>query len=171
MTLPKESDVTAQANLWHGESQESDLLLTDCPDDPVQGAWGSADLVGREPIGIDRWRYDPASFVGSRTLATTHHGNFEGSIQDDVPLLRQRLDNANNHFRRKAAEVLGDEDAVSLLSALYQNASMQISELNVCKLDIPLARLSAADFCEISTNLIYITESGKDFIESVARGR
>ena len=37
--------------------------------------------------------------------------------------LRQRLDNANRHFRRKAAAVLGDEDAVRLLAELYSHST------------------------------------------------
>ena len=81
--------------------------------------------------------------------------------------LRQRLNNANNHFRWKAAEVLGDEDAVRLLVKLYQRSTIRIAELDTCQDGISLARLTAANFCEIGANLVYITEAGQGFIESL----
>ncbi len=79
--------------------------------------------------------------------------------------LRQRLDNANNHFRRMAADVFGDEDAVRLLAELYQKASIRISEFDSSRQGIALAKLTAAHFCEVGANLIYITEAGQRFIE------
>ena len=81
--------------------------------------------------------------------------------------LRQRLDNANNHFRWKAAEVFSDEDAVRLLIKLYQRSTIRIAEFDICQDGISLARLTAANFCEIGANLVYITEAGQGFIESL----
>ena len=86
---------------------------------------------------------------------------------DETEELRQRLDNANNHFRWKAAEVLGDEDAVRLLIELYQQSTIRIAEFDACQDGISLARLTAANFCEVGANLIYITEAGQRFIESL----
>ncbi len=81
--------------------------------------------------------------------------------------LGTRLNNANNHFRRKAAEVLGDENATLLLARLYQETSIRLAEFNPCQSGIPLARLTAANFCAIGANVIYITEAGQAFIESI----
>ena len=79
--------------------------------------------------------------------------------------LRSRLDNANNHFRRKAAEVFGNEQAVLLLANLYQQSNLKIKDFDFCKEGLVLAKLTAANFCEIGSKVIYITEAGRDFIE------
>ena len=79
-----------------------------------------------------------------------------------------RLNNVNNHFRRKAADVLGDEHATMLLARLYQETRIKLVDFDVCQNDIPLARLAAANFCAIGANVIYITEAGQAFIESIA---
>ena len=81
--------------------------------------------------------------------------------------VRERLKNANNHFRRKAAEVLGDEEAVLLLANLYRNSNIQLEDFDACRDGIALARLTAANFCEIGARVIYITEAGQGFIESI----
>ena len=83
--------------------------------------------------------------------------------------LRQRLDNANRHFRRKAAAVLGDEDAVRLLAELYQSFNLDIEEFDTYRQGIALAKLTAANFCEVGVKVIYITEAGQSFIEALHR--
>ena len=82
-------------------------------------------------------------------------------------LLRQRLDNANSHFRKKAAEVFGDGDAVRLLARLYQAVVIDIADFDACKDGVSLAKLTAANFCEIGAKSIYITEAGQNFIDAV----
>lgn len=89
----------------------------------------------------------------------------EATVSEET--LRQRLTNANNHFRRKAAEVLGDEDAVMLLANLYQQSSINRGDLDVCPRGLALAKLTAANFCEIGATVVYITEAGQSFIESL----
>ena len=84
-----------------------------------------------------------------------------------VETLRQRLDNANNHFRKKAAEVFGDDDAVHLLARLYQAVAVNIADFDACKDGIVLAKLTAANFCEIGAKSIYITEAGQNFIDAI----
>ena len=86
-----------------------------------------------------------------------------GSAED----LRQRLEDANAYFRWKAAAVLGDEDAVRLLATLYQIFTIKISELDMSKNGIALAKLTAANFCEVGANVIYITDAGQRFIKSI----
>lgn len=81
--------------------------------------------------------------------------------------LRQRLDNANSYFRRKASEVFNDEAALRLLARLYQDIIVEIQDFDSCASAIPLAKLTAANFCEVGANSIYITEPGQRFIESI----
>ena len=81
--------------------------------------------------------------------------------------LQQRLDNANAYFRRKAAEVFTDDAALRLLAALYQDGAIDLADFNSCEHGIPLAKLTAANFCEVGANVIHITESGQHFIESI----
>jgi len=87
------------------------------------------------------------------------------TINDDS--LRERLDNANNHFRKKAAAVFGDGDAVHLLARLYQAATVDIADFDARKDGVSLAKLTAANFCEIGAKSIYITEAGQNFIDAV----
>ena len=88
---------------------------------------------------------------------------------DETEELRQRLNMANNHFRWKAAEVLGDEDAVRLLIELYQRSTIKIAEFDTGQRGLALARLTAANFCEVGAKIIYITEAGQGFIESLGQ--
>ena len=88
-------------------------------------------------------------------------------VNDLAEELRQRLESANAHFRWKAAAVIGDEDAIRLLATLYQVFNIEISELDMRKNGIALAKLTAANFCEIGANVIYITDAGQNFIESI----
>lgn len=81
--------------------------------------------------------------------------------------LQHRLDNANDYFRRKASEVLNDEAALKLLAALYQLGVIEISEIDWCESGIPVAKLTAANFCQIGAKVVYVTESGQRFIESI----
>ena len=81
--------------------------------------------------------------------------------------LQYRLDNANDYFRRKASEVLNDEEALQLLVALYESSVVEIVDINWCKYGIPLGKLTAANFCQIGNTVIYITDSGYRFIDSI----
>ena len=94
---------------------------------------------------------------------TTHRSESMKSTES----LRQRLANVNNHFRRMAAVVLGDEDAVRLLAELYQSFNLDIEDLDTCQQGIALAKLTAANFCEVGVKVIYITEAGQSFIEAL----
>ena len=81
--------------------------------------------------------------------------------------LQQRLDNANRHFKRKAAEVFSDPDAIRLLAKLYKSVNLEIDEFDTRQQGITLAKLTAANFCEIGAKVIYITEAGQKFIEAI----
>ena len=88
-------------------------------------------------------------------------------LNDSTEELRQRLANANDYFRRKATEVVSDDAALRLLATLYEAVVVDISEFDSCKDGLSLAKLTAANFCEIGANVIYITESGQRFIDSI----
>ena len=79
----------------------------------------------------------------------------------------QRLAEANGYFRRKASEVVNDESAIRLLAAMYQDVVLDISTFDTCREGLSLAKLAAANFCEIGDKVIYITEAGQRFIRSI----
>ena len=89
------------------------------------------------------------------------------ATDNSVDILQQRIDNANRLFRRKAAEVFNDEDSVRLLARLYQAVVIDIVDFDSGKEGIALAKLTAANFCEIGAKVIYITESGQRFIKAI----
>ena len=93
----------------------------------------------------------------------------EFGLDNESASLRQRLENANAHFRRKAAQVLDDEDALKLLDGLYQDVVADIPDTEISKAGVCLAKLTAANFCEVGANVIYITHTGRRFVESVKR--
>ena len=96
----------------------------------------------------------------SRTRRTAEH---------PISELRRRLDYANQHFRRKAAAVLRDKDAVLLLASLYKQSNMRVQDFDTCTFGVSLAKLAAANFCDIGSQSIYITTAGREFIESIAK--
>ena len=101
-------------------------------------------------------------------------GSLEPSTAEDsvaAANLRRRLDNFNRHFRRKAAAVLNDDAALRLLAAMYSNVVVETDEFDFCKHGRALAKLTAANFCEIGANSIYITESGQRFIDNINQNK
>ena len=81
--------------------------------------------------------------------------------------LRERLANANDYFRKKASEVLTDESALGLLTSIYEGVVVEIVDFDFCNNGMALAKLTAANFAEIGANVIYITEAGQRFINSI----
>ena len=78
-----------------------------------------------------------------------------------------RLDRVNRHFRRKAGAVFNDDDAVRLLARLYADSVIEIAGFNFCEDGRSLAKLTAANFCEIGANGVYITDRGRQFIDTL----
>ena len=83
--------------------------------------------------------------------------------------LRNRLDNVNAYYRRKAADVVMDKSAVRLLANLYQTTTIELPDLDTCNDGIALAKLAATKFCEIGPRAVQITETGIDFIDSIRK--
>lgn len=90
-----------------------------------------------------------------------------GKVADSNENLQQRLANANDHFRRKATEVLNDESALNLLTSMHQDVIVEIVDFDFCENGMALAKLTAANFAEIGAKAIYITESGQRFVKSI----
>ena len=121
---------------------------------------------------------DAASAVGGEFIRASGHITLRAPLRhkrqrteapNETEELRQRLNNANTYFRRKATDVLVDEDAVRLLIDLYERSTIRMTDFDTCKNGFALARLTAANFCEVGANLIYITEGGQNFIEWLDR--
>ncbi len=100
---------------------------------------------------------------GWEARSKLHHKSAAKSTEG----LRQRLANANDYFRRKASAVVSDEAALRLLAGMYQDTVVEISDFDSCEDGIPMAKLTAANFCEIGENVIYITEAGQRAIEAI----
>ena len=90
--------------------------------------------------------------------------------ETDQSNLRKRLNNADRHFRRKAAAVFNDPTAVSLLKSLRSRVLIETEEFDFCGKGRALAKLTAANFCEIGANSVYITEPGQRFVDKISEG-
>ena len=151
---------------------------------PIPRQWDQEILEGIEPSGAYAWHRlygkghivilheasdDHEWFTGTMVNPTMggHSAIHQGGAGSSTESLRQRLANANSFFQRKASEVLTDEAALKLLAAMYQDVVVNISEFDACNNGISLAKLTAANFCEIGANVIYITEAGQRFIDSI----
>ena len=148
--LPNVSQIPSDMpNIWVEDKHQ--------PGDPSAAMWTDIRQYVADPAVIS----NPERLFGGN-LTSRRSGRIDSTSD-----LRDRLTNANNHFRKKAADVLGDDDAVLLLSRLYHESSIKHSDFDACQHGISLAKLSAANFCEIGANFIYITEAGQGFIESI----
>lgn len=126
--------------------------------------WSEANCVAGRSDSVPRSQFvNELRGIGSRGVY------FEVLTLDDSGDLRERLENANAHFRRKAAQVLDDEAALELLGSLYQDVVVDIPDAEISKAGICLAKLTAANFCEVGANVIYITHAGRRFVESIKR--
>ncbi len=112
----------------------------------------------------------PYESVESWTLPPSERDSLQPNSDRNAPSLieaQTRLERVNRHFRRKAGAVFNDDDAVRLLARLYADSVMEIAEFNFCEDGQSLAKLTAANFCEIGANGVYITDRGKQFIDTL----
>ena len=94
---------------------------------------------------------------------SAENGGNSGLVAD----LRRRLNNANRHFRRKAAAVFNDDAALTLLATLYESVVVETEDFDFCEHGQALAKLTAANFAEVGANGIFITEPGQRFIDNI----
>lgn len=93
----------------------------------------------------------PAPHSTTGDLCPPHNSNRQCRQRQSADLpgsQRQRIDRADAHFRRKAAEVLADDTALRLLAVLYQDGLIELAKFNASEPGIPPAKLTAAGFCE-----------------------
>ena len=83
---------------------------------------------------------------------------------DQVPDTGKRLDRANRHFRLKASAVFNDPDALDLLTRMNTQILVETSDFDFCNDGRSLAKLTAANFCDVGANGIFITDRGRRFI-------
>jgi hypothetical protein len=93
------------------------------------------------------------------TMGVGHH-----LLEEYQAELENRLDEVNRHFRRKAASVLSDREALRLLVEMYNERARELADFDFCNDGRPLAVLTAAHFCEIGPNSVYISRRGQRFI-------
>ena len=158
---------------WEGDFEEHSI----CPQ--LKGAFG----VGFEPTysdafviaeklhyfkGLNR-SFEAIEWDDWVAHPFDHHTAVirRGDTTKSTENLRHRLANTNDYFRRKASEVFNDQAALDLLKALYQDVVVDITAFDVCESGLPLARLTAANFCEVGAKVIYITEAGQRFIDTL----
>ena len=53
------------------------------------------------------------------------------------------------------------------MAELYQSFNIDLEEFDACEYGVALAKLTAANFCEVGAKVIYITEAGQGFIEAL----
>ncbi len=114
-------------------------------------------------LGFSLW------LKGNQTVEEYYRPLPRGSVTNATENLRHRLANANDHYRRKASEVYNDKAALGLLREMYTDVVVNISDFDACETGIPLAKLTAANFCEVGAKVIYITEAGQRFIDSLGK--
>ena len=117
-------------------------------------------LISEENEGLSFEEYT------RRHLTTRVRPNPRRVVSTSTSELRARLDNANRHFKQKAAEVMIDENSVMLLADLYETVTVKIDDFDICQNGLALAKLTAANFVEIGAQTIHITLIGRGFIES-----
>ena len=85
--------------------------------------------------------------------------------------LKLRLNNANRYFHRMAAAVFIDDEAIKLLRSMYTDVLVENEAFDFQQNGRALARLAAANFCELGPTDIYITQAGQRFIENLGLGK
>ena len=73
------------------------------------------------------------------------------------------------HFLQKTSEVLNDEAALRLLVRFSDGSVIETGEFDTQS--IALAKLTAANLCEIGSTTVYITEVGKRFVHEAEYGQ
>ena len=121
--------------------------------------WETPIAMGLTDVAAERGR------GGFMRALSTEQAEEDWSVT--VEAYRDRLANANDYFRRKAAEVFMDDTALSLLGELERSFTVNLADLNIHERGLALAKLTAAGFVEIGARVIYITEAGQRYVQSI----
>ena len=157
-------------DLWHKQTQEAHYG-TLAQEEPQMASgslvehWNAVHcLLPEDSEHADQDIWTSVYLVPKRPSRTIFRRVAEPALSE----LRDRLANTDRHFRRKAVAVFRDKEAIRLLATLHQQSSVSTQEFVVGADGIPLAKLAAANFCNIGSSSIDITIDGRRFIERVA---
>ena len=158
---------------WEEDFLDESLLSR--IENPFRLQGGNIYYTGQMVFGTHRHSDDAGTHTetvawdaGDHLIGLLHGPSYRGDTTSSAENLRHRLANANDLFRRKASEVFNDKDALNLLDTMYRDVVVDISSFDACKDGISLAKLTAANFCEVGAKVIYITEAGQRFVDSLA---
>ena len=169
LMLERERDfVTHEPEWWTGDSPEtSHICLTRYSDMQVQLLFVEDENELIEHVEQEK-NTSPDKFSTMHDfIAGWDRGNSANELLHEIEDLQQRLDWTNQQFHRKASEVLIDESALHLLADLYKDVVLKFEEFDLGRDSLSLAKLTAAHFCEVGAKVIYITEAGQRFIDSI----
>lgn len=128
-------------------------------------------LVCHSDRHSDPWDADPAASHNRIPLAfpppRTRRASSAKPHASALRLARQLAAQARQRQRALPPQVLADDTAARLLAVLYQDGLVDLANFNAGELGILLAKLTAAGFCEIGVNAIWITQSGQNFVGSL----
>lgn len=84
-----------------------------------------------------------------------------------------RIVKVNAYLALGAAKVFNDEAALQLLAELHQQTVIRADALGPCpspEVLLALAKLAAAAFCDVGTDVISITNEGEEFVSRMLAG-
>ena len=130
------------------------------------GKAGSSDLI---PLPIESWSWEILDLRSEEPGPEALEVDMQvlRPMPDSKTELRQKVSRTSNYFRRKASAVLADAYALELLADLYEAGVMDKPDLDLCERCDALAKLAAANLCELGENIVYITPAGRQFIDRI----
>lgn len=115
----------------------------------------------------EKWLVSTETMVQGRTAHFIPWATDDWQILDTETELRHKLANAAGYFRRKTSAVLNDDASLRLLADIHEAGVMEKSDFDPCEHGFALAKLTAANLCEIGANVIYVTPVGRRFIKTI----
>ena len=160
----------------HGRESDADALHGQFPE-PHRGRGSGTQAIvstrGEVKFAVESAGSHDRSALGylePRFLRVWRANMPRSEVADTPQDLRHRLSRANAYFARKADEVFIDDASLSLLATFYNRIVIPAEDLDLGEHGTALARLTAANFCEVGANVVYITEAGQLFVNSVLEG-
>lgn len=82
---------------------------------------------------------------------------------------QEMLERINRHFAWRKAQVLADDTTLRLLAVLYEKGAIDKNEFDGAKWAFPLARLAAANMCEVGAAVVSISEFGQFTVQEIMK--
>ena len=125
----------------------------------------------RSPETVDmpheEWLVSDEKMDRGRATSFIPWATGDWQILDTETELRHRLANATSYFRRKTSAVLNDDTALRLLADIHDAGVVAKSDFDPCEHGFALAKLTAANLCEIGADVIYITPVGRRLVKKI----